>query len=174
MATAEPDDRMRELAVLSARLEANRGRRLLAPVPDIMAARVARSPFRLGRAQGWNLPNGLRLFVWARSGKAVADGFEVDSILRGFVGRVGGYADDIGRAVKDGLLDGLPVLWEFVWGDALSLHWVGPRPEVEYSFVFGGTQDDLDELFRRVRRFASRYSGDSTAEPGASPDPARV
>ena len=48
-------------------------------------------------------------------------------------------------------------------------HWVGPsRPEVEYWFVFGGTQLDLDELFRRARRFASEYQSGPSAEPSAA------
>jgi hypothetical protein len=173
MTAEEREAALRALAAQHARLEANRGRRLVAPAPDIHSARVARSPFRLGRAVGWNLPNRLRLFAWAGSGKPVAGGFELDSIFRGFIGRVGGYADDIGRAVRGGLLGGLPVMWESAWGDALPLRWVGPtRPEAEYSFLFGGTQADLDELFRRARRFANEHPSRKHAEPGAAPDPA--
>jgi hypothetical protein len=165
MTPEEREARMREWEARHARVVANSGKRLLAPVPDILAARVARSPFRLGRAHGWNLPNRLRLFAWT-GGKPIEGGFEVNSCFRGFIGRVGGYADDIGQAVKGGLLDGLPVLWEFAWGAALPLRWVGPtRPEAEYYFMFGGTQADLDELFRRARRFASEYRSSPGGEP---------
>lgn len=173
MTPEEREARMREWEAQHARLFANRGKRLHAPVPDILAARVTRSPFRLGRAQGWNLPNRLRLFAWA-GGKRVEGGFEVSSCFRGFIGLVGGYDDAIGQAVKDGLLAGLPVLWECAWGSALPLHWAGPtRPEAEYWFVFGGIQADLDELFRRARAFASEYPSGGHAEPSAAADGGR-
>jgi hypothetical protein len=158
--------RMREMEALHARITANRGQRLLAPVPDILAARVSRSPWRLGRARGWNLPNRLRLFAWA-GGRPVEGGFEVSSCFRGFVGLVGGYADDIGREVKGGLLEGLPVMWAFAWGESLPLRWVGPKPGTEFWFVFGGIQADLDELFRRVRRFAGAYPNGPPATDAA-------
>src|SRR5262245_61000007 len=155
MSSKELDDKMREVAAQHVRLMENLGQRLLAAVPTVTGPPIAMPHFRLSDQYGWELPNGIMLFIWgSEPGRPVGGGFELLSSLRGFVGRPEGYDDEIGRAVARGLFNGLPVMWESAFGAGLLLRWAGPtRAETQFWFVFSGTAEEFNELFRRARRF---------------------
>jgi hypothetical protein len=133
MTPEERDERMRVLEAIHRRMTAKAGCRLVAPPPDILNPRIAVPGLDRGHAYGWHLPDGLVLFLRSVHPGQLAEGrFELRNSLRGFIGAPEGYEDGIGQALKapqgEGLLGGLPVLWEFAWGAALPLVWVGPTP----------------------------------------------